>query len=303
LPRLRRLHAELARHHVNSLWIAQRRLFQAQSPVHFRKAVALQSQRLDLVSIFNGAEMLERVSHDQQEQQAEGNAEIFHLALAARVFDLHQTRVIDGFAEINFRGPQPAGLAPAGRNCALHGHGAHDLCHSKKFRIVVCVFLNRSKPGLDKHGFDNHWFSEHLLSEPWFFRPRPLFRALDRCHQIFDKGACESHSTVPIFLLRTRPCSVFSWPLRENSTTEFFQNLYPARLTITAPGARQFLQGKLKLELTQTFSAARIFALRDRGLRSISSSLAVTGFLVSSRYQPCFAPSRSASLTILSSSE
>src|SRR5271157_5526530 len=52
-----------------------------------------------------------------------------------------------------------------------------------------------------------------------------------------------------------------------------------------------------------TFSAARIFALRDRGLRSISSSVAVTGFFVSSRYQPCLAPSRSASLTIRSSSE
>ena len=52
-----------------------------------------------------------------------------------------------------------------------------------------------------------------------------------------------------------------------------------------------------------TLSAARILALRDRGLRSISSSPAVTGFLVSSRYQPRFAPSRSASLTILSSSE
>src|ERR1700686_2374741 len=37
----------------------------------------------------------------------------------------------------------------------------------------------------------------------------------------------------------------FSWPLRENSTTEFLQSLYPARLTITAPGARQFLRGKL----------------------------------------------------------
>src|SRR6266849_10738548 len=27
----------------------------------------------------------------------------------------------------------------------------------------------------------------------------------------------------------------------------FFKNLYPARLTITAPGARQFLRGKLNL--------------------------------------------------------
>ena len=57
-----------------------------------------------------------------------------------------------------------------------------------------------------------------------------------------------------------------SWPLRENSTTELLPVLdclhsdlgkantasltelfTPARLTITAPGARQFLRGKLKL--------------------------------------------------------
>jgi hypothetical protein len=100
----------------------------------------------------------------------------------------------------------------------------------------------------------------------------------------------------------------FAWPLRENSTTEFLQNLYPARLTITAPGARQFLRGKLNLrkpnsQQTQTFSAARIFALRDRGLRSISSSDAITGFFVSKRKCLSFAPSRIASLTILSSSE
>jgi hypothetical protein len=85
------------------------------------------------------------------------------------------------------------------------------------------------------------------------------------------------------------------------------QNLYPARLTITAPGARQFLRGKPNLTklnlLRYNRSAARIFALRDLGLRSISSSLAVAGFFVSNRYQPCFAPSRNASLTILSSSE
>src|ERR1700681_3187498 len=54
---------------------------------------------------------------------------------------------------------------------------------------------------------------------------------------------------------------------------------------------------------TQTFSAARILALRDRGLRIISSSDAITGFFVSKRKCLSFAPSRIASLTILSSSE
>src|SRR5271157_1297544 len=54
---------------------------------------------------------------------------------------------------------------------------------------------------------------------------------------------------------------------------------------------------------TQVRSAARNLALRDRGLRSISSSSAVTGFLVSTRYTPSRAPSRNASFTMRSSSE
>jgi hypothetical protein len=113
---------------------------------------------------------------------------------------------------------------------------------------------------------------------------------------------------IPIFSSRTRPCSVFLGRSRKTPPQSFFQNLYPARLTITAPGARQFLRGKPKLrklnsEPTQTFSATRIFALRDRGLRSISSSDAITGFFVSKRKCLSFAPSRIASLTILSSSE
>src|SRR5208282_602102 len=95
----------------------------------------------------------------------------------------------------------------------------------------------------------------------------------------------------------------FSWPLRENSTTEFLTKIF-TRHALLSPhrGARQFLRANPIL-LIQIFLAARILALRDRGFRSISSSPAVTGFLVSNSYQPCFAPSRSASLTILSSSE
>src|SRR5258708_34181153 len=63
-------------------------------------------------------------------------------------------------------------------------------------------------------------------------------------------------------------------------------NFSPARLTITAPGARQFLRGKPKLlltqnpltqtPLTQILSATSILALRDRGLLLISPSDAVS---------------------------
>src|SRR5258706_228284 len=51
------------------------------------------------------------------------------------------------------------------------------------------------------------------------------------------------------------------------------------------------------------FSAARIFSLRDRGLRSISSSDAVCGFFVSKRKYLFFIPSRKASFTMRSSNE
>src|SRR5208282_2893587 len=88
--------------------------------------LALRPQRLDLVPVFNGAEMLQRVSHHQQEQATERQSEGFHLARAPRIFDFDQARVIDGLAKINFRGPQPAGLAPTERSCAFDGQGAHD---------------------------------------------------------------------------------------------------------------------------------------------------------------------------------
>src|SRR3981081_32932 len=68
-----------------------------------------------------------------------------------------------------------------------------------------------------------------------------------------------------------------------------------------SPGQTKLAQ--TELVRTQTLSAARILALRDRGLRSISSSDAITGFFVSKRKCLSFAPSRIASLTILSSSE
>src|ERR1035438_1197271 len=46
---------------------------------------------------------------------------------------------------------------------------------------------------------------------------------------------------IPVFSSRTRLYCFSAWPLRENSTTDLNQTLYPARLTITAPGVRQFL--------------------------------------------------------------
>src|SRR5258708_2611609 len=53
---------------------------------------------------------------------------------------------------------------------------------------------------------------------------------------------------VPIFLAGTRPCSLLLGRSRKTPPQSVFKNLYPARLTITAPGARQFLRGKLNLD-------------------------------------------------------
>src|ERR1700722_4763683 len=76
-------------------------------------------------------------------------------------------------------------------------------------------------------------------------------------------------------------------------------------------GAKPFLGGppppgppRERSSRSQTLSAALNFALRARGLRSLSSSDAVAGFLVSTRkYLLFIPPSRKASFTMRSSSE
>jgi len=81
----------------------------------------------------------------------------------------------------------------------LYCHGAHDLCHSKKFGFVVSVLLSRGQPGSNSHGFDGQGS----------VRLRPLFRALDSCHQIFNKIAGKRHFECSSFSSRTRPCFDF----------------------------------------------------------------------------------------------
>jgi hypothetical protein len=148
-----------------------------------------------------------------------------------------------------------------------------------KFRIVVCDFPARKR----SQGSTEQWFHEQRLNELRLRqRLRPI-RALSSARstvairssiRVPAKRHCEGSSfssrgrgLVLFFLAalgKTPPQSCD--PFLQNAGRAF-QNLYPARLAITVPGARQFLRA------TQTFSAARIFALRDRGLRSISSSL------------------------------
>ena len=113
----------------------------------------------------------------------------------------------------------------------------------------------------------------------------------------------------------------FSWPLRENSTTELRlpvpnnrpTKFFPRHALLSPHRDPGSFSGINSISFRTASpsprcrcynrSAARIFALRDRGLLSISTSDAVTGFLVSNRKCMSFAPSRIASFTILSSSE
>src|ERR1700686_2685747 len=135
-----------------------------------------------------------------------------------------------------------------------------------------------------------------------------MLSAFDRCHQAFNQGAGECHFLMFQFFFPDAALFCFSWPLRENSTTESLSKSLPGtpyyhRTGSPAVSPGQTKLAQTKLVRTQTLSAARIFALRDRGLRSISSSDATTGFFVSKRKCLSLAPSRIASLTILSSSE
>ena len=114
LSRLRRLQAQLAGHRVDPLGIAQGCIFEMKLTIHLDHAVALNLQRFDLVAVLDRLEMLPGVSHDQQEQAGQRNAELAHLAAAARIFDLHQARIVDDLIEVDLRRADPEGRALAG---------------------------------------------------------------------------------------------------------------------------------------------------------------------------------------------
>ena len=214
-----------------------------------------------------------------------------------------------------------------------------------KFGIVVCVFLNGSEPGLNEHGLNLRWFAKHALNDRGFddprfdehgfecrcvddqgsVRSRPLFRALHRRDQIFNHRARKLILNVPVSLLRTRPCFVFSWPLRENSTTELRPLLAGlAALPKSLPGTPYHHRtgspavspDKPKLDFRRVPAhslCGEMPALRPFGrahLRAARPRIAINLFFPGRHrlfrqqpVQPCFAPSRIASLTILSSSE
>src|SRR6266446_3281110 len=75
--------------------------------IHFRHAVAFDLQRLDLVAVLDGLEMLPGVGHHQQEQAGESDAELAHLAAAARIFQLHEARVVDRLGKVDLGRADP----------------------------------------------------------------------------------------------------------------------------------------------------------------------------------------------------
>jgi hypothetical protein len=268
--------------------------------------LALRSQSLDLVSVFDRPEMLQRVSHDQQEQATQRQSKLLHLAFAARIFDFHQARVIDGLAEINFReSPASKDLRWLEKTARCTATALMIYATPNEFRIVFCVFLNGSEPWFCKADSTNDVSTNDVSTDDVstddvstsrgstsrsFDRRRLLFGALDRGYQILYKGAGKFHCEGSIFSSPDAAllCFFLAAPGKLHHRVCLPESfLYPARLTITAPGARQFLRANPKSfagdASAYILSAARILALRDRGFRSISSSDAVTGFFVSTR--------------------
>src|SRR5207244_7753796 len=82
-------------------WITQRGFFQPKRAVHFNQTIALCSQRFNCVSVLDGLEMLPGECHHQQEQAAEREGELLHLAAAVWIFDLHQARIVDRLGKVN----------------------------------------------------------------------------------------------------------------------------------------------------------------------------------------------------------
>src|SRR5271166_3217703 len=112
------------------------------------------------------------------------------------------------------------------------------------------------------------------------------------CHGRIKNSSCHH------FLLAERPYELALVRLEPSKHTGRISGAPNLFTFLTAFSAASAPAGN-----PQVRSAARNFALRDRGLRSISSWSAVTGFLVSTRYTPLRAPSRKASFTMRSSSE
>src|SRR2546430_13855153 len=54
--------------------------------------------------------MLPGECHHQQEQAAEREGELLHLAAAGWIFDLHQARIVDRLGKVNFWSSRPARL-------------------------------------------------------------------------------------------------------------------------------------------------------------------------------------------------
>ena len=124
----------------------------------------------------------------------------------------------------------------------------------------------------------------------------PVYMALTPCPALkFLSGQQREIGRIPLFF-ETLPRHAFPGACRA------FNHNLPQRKKRSRRGPRQVLRsetfkprgpeaplvvtarfGAAKATPCYNLSAARSFALRDRGLRSISSSLAVTGFFVNRR--------------------
>src|SRR6185369_12075923 len=99
----RHLHSHAARDCVDTLGIFQRSLFQTQRLIDICQLIALRTQSFDLVSVFDGAEVLPQIHEREQRKHRQRERKERQLAASLRVGNTNQARVIDRLIEINLR--------------------------------------------------------------------------------------------------------------------------------------------------------------------------------------------------------
>src|ERR1700761_8934278 len=221
----------------------------------------------NFVSVFNGAEMLPGIEQYEQEKGGDADGEHAYLSLATRISHFDHAGVINCFMKIKFRRDSRHRTAHASARVHRCDHSRDAHCPSRHLR-----HLNRFPP---VHLLQ--WVSLKFCLGRSLLLTCLLFHALHAVDQFFYRQALK-HLFVLIFsrelCFKSRGGAVKARPEVVAPKLEGRQRL---------PGifaALACLPRSDKLQ-TQTLSAARSFALRDLGLRSISSSAAVTGFFVS----------------------
>src|SRR5579875_1737195 len=264
LSRGRSLQAILPCNAVNPLRGSQLRLGQAELPVLLLHLLHLLLFRLNTITVFDAGKMLPAIDHDQQKQRRHGTGKTAHFLDALRIGGLHQPRIVKPLDKEDLRRRPPARplLLRHQGQVPLGGHGLHapapacddclccdDLCRhcsSPNPTTKPLIVLQQSV------GSTHGPASSASLFLPPATGPGPLFLRRD---------------TTEVVLLYFRLVLRWDDPGPILFCSSFFAAHCPLWASTLGSSPRN----------TAFFSAARSFALRARGLRSISSASATTG--------------------------